>query len=160
MTVRLAGPDDEDELYELIMALDRDNNSFGIVPDETRIREYIQQGTQRAGGYHGVIDAPGGTATLEPKGQRIIGSIGVVFDRYWCAKNYNLQILWFFVRLEWRGNQYEEELMNWARAYRDKLREVAPIELIDSPFSRVRLPAKIRWWRKHGEQIGGIFIIR
>lgn len=135
------------------MDLNRENNSFGIELEPGRIREHIQLGTRREGGLHGVIDAPG---------NKIAGSIGVIWQREWFAKNYHWQILWFFVLSEYRSRHYDEALITWARRQRDdfSLRYGRAVPLIDAPFSRVRLPAKLRLWRRWGEQIGGIFLIR
>jgi len=159
MTVRLATQADEEPLYGLLLELERDNNSFGIVLSEERIREHIQLGTKREGGLIGVIDAPDPTDPIP-----LAGSIGVLtFDRFWCASNFHWSILWLFVRSDYRkGHRHADELVEWARDKRARFETSVrePVAFIDSPFSRVRLETKLRWWRRWGEQIGGIFLIR
>ena len=158
MTVRLAIPADEEPLYGLLLELERDNNSFGIVLDEERIREHIRLGTERKGALIGVVDARDPDDPV-----KLAGSVGIFTDRFWCDKNYHWAILWLFVRSDYRkGYPFAEDLMNWARRQRKLFEEALgkPVVLLDSPFSRNDLPIKIRWWRRYGEQIGAVFLIK
>jgi GNAT superfamily N-acetyltransferase len=150
---RLAVPADEDALYDLLMALAADNDTFGDELSESRIREYILKGTRIDGGMHGVIDGDG----------ELAASVGLVWDRWWYAKNFGLAQLWLFVRPEYRRRRYDDALIAWAKLMRVRMAEGVdhPVPLIHTVISQKRLPAKLRLWRRHGgEMIGGIFMIR
>ena len=151
--MRLAAPADEGALYSLLMSLEVENNSFGFDYDEDRIREHIRMGTTRQGGAHGVIDGEGCLA----------GSIGLIWDRWWFAKNYGLAQLWLFVRPEYRKFGYADDLARWAKRFREQVEDGAghKVGLVNCVISERRLDAKLRWWRRHsGKMIGGIFEIR
>jgi GNAT superfamily N-acetyltransferase len=150
---RLALPKDEDALYDLLMALAADNDTFGDELSESRIREHILKGTRIDGGMHGVIDGNG----------ELAGSVGLVWDRWWYAKDFGLAQLWFFVRPAYRRRGYEGELIKWAKEMRATMAAGCdhPIPLVHTVISHKRLPAKLRLWRRQaGEMIGGIFVIR
>jgi hypothetical protein len=151
--VRFAVPADEDALYDLLMALEEDNNSFGFDISEERIREQIKIGTEARGGAHGVIAGNG----------CIAASVGLVPDRWWFAEKWSLAQLWLFVRKEYRQSTYADDLQKWAKWFRSDLekRYGHPVPLINCVISRKRLPVKLRFWRRHsGEMIGGIFEVR
>lgn len=151
--MRFAEPADEDALWDLLMALDEDNNSFGFDVSEARIREHIRIGTERKGGAHGVIDGDGCLAA----------SIGIIPDRWWFSEEWSLAQIWLFVRREYRHLSYAEDLQEWGKWFRSGLEERygKPVTLISCVISHNRLPGKIRFWQKYcGEMIGGIFEIR
>ena len=151
--VRLAGPEDEDVLYALLMALAADNNTFGDELSESRIKEHILKGTRRDGGMHGVIDGD----------DELAASVGIVWDRWWYAKNFGLSQIWFFVRPEYRHQGYDRALIAWAKMMRSRLAAGVdhPVTLAHTVISEKRLSTKLELWRRHaGEMIGGIFIIR
>lgn len=154
--VRIAGPKDEDALFDLLMDLRRDNNSFGFQVDDDRVREHIRLGTQSIGGAHGVIDAPDQFGVLA-------GSIGMIFDRWWFSNEWGLAQIWLFVRPEYRkGTGYADALVEWAKEIRSALarRTGHRIRLANSVISEERLEIKLRFWRRHsGQLIGGIFEI-
>jgi GNAT superfamily N-acetyltransferase len=152
MTVRIADPADEDALLALLYALEADNNTFGDELDEDRIRLHIRLGTERKGGMHGIIDGDG----------ELAGSIGINFDRPWYGKNYMLAQLWLFVRPEYRGRGYEEELIAWAKKMRDIIAEGKPLPIIHTVISEKRLESKLRLWQRQSgsKMIGGIFLIK
>jgi len=152
--VRLAEPADEEPLFALLTALAADNNSFGDELDERRIREHIQLGTERRGGLHGVIDGDG----------ELAASIGIIWDRWWYAKQYMLSQIWLFVRPAYRHFPYERELIEWAKQKRRQIEAGAgqKVPLAHTVISQTRLPTKLRLWRRRSgsEMIGGVFLIR
>lgn len=151
--VRFAEPSDEAALWDLLMALNDDNNSFGFDVSETRIREHIRLGTERKGGAHGVIDGDGCLAA----------SIGIIPDRWWFSDNWSLAQIWLFVRKEYRHLNYAEDLQEWGKWFRSSLEEQYgyPVTLISCVISHNRLPAKLKFWGRYcGQMIGGIFEVR
>jgi hypothetical protein len=150
--VRLAQPSDEGALYDLLMSLERDNNSFGFAADEERIREHIRLGTEKKGGAHGIVDGNG----------CIAGSIGIIPDRWWFSAAWSLAVIWLHVRPEYRKSTYADDLCAWGEWFRASMEAGSgqQVRLVSAVVSRNRLPVKLRFWRKkYGEMIGGIFEI-
>jgi hypothetical protein len=151
---RIANPEDEGALFELLMALRDVNNSFGFQVDDA---QHIQMGTRGAGGLHGVIDAPDQPGVLA-------GSIGMVWDRWWFSNDWGLAQIWLFVRPEYRkGTRYADDLVNWAKERRAEMEAVSgqPVLMANAVISEERLDAKLRFWGRHsGQMIGAIFSIK
>lgn len=154
--VRLAGPADESALFDLLMSLRDDNNSFGFDIDGDRVSEAIMAGTRGKGGFHGVIDAPDAPG-------KIAGSIGIIWDRQWFSREWGLAQIWLYVRPEYRkGTRYADALVEWAKTIRDQLEQRAGqrVRMANVVISQERLEAKLRFWRRNsGEMIGAIFEI-
>lgn len=151
---RLATPADEDATYRLLLGLERDNG-IGYPHDEAKVRQAIRQGTERRGGYVVVIDDP-------DRPGEVVGSVGITWGEFWYGGTY-LAEQWLFVDPEHRrGTGYADALMDWAKWFRDALQEAAgrDIPCFTSVTSRKRFAAKQRWWRRRGEQVGAIFLLR
>lgn len=152
---RIADPADEDAIYRCLLGLEFDNG-LGFPHDEETVREAIRQGTDRKGGFVVVIDDP------EDPGE-VAATLGVHWGRFWYSRDHYLSETWLFVRPERRrGTGYAEALMAWAAWFRAQLEEAAGREV---PFftavnSRKRLATKMRWWRRRGELIGGIYLLK
>jgi hypothetical protein len=155
--VRLAGPEDEGALFDLLMAYKATDAFYGFSVDDARVGEHIQAGTRGRGGLHGVIDAPDKPGVMA-------GSIGMVWDRWWFSSEWGLAQLWLFIRPEYRaGTHYADELVTWAKERRAEMEAAAgqPIVMANVVISEERLDAKLRFWEKHsGKMIGAIFSIK
>lgn len=153
-TVRIATVEDEGGLYDALVALYADNSVAGsYTPDS--VRAQIRKGASEAdrfGGMIGIIDAPGGT---------IAATIGVFPSNLWYSHRCGLVELWLFVRPEYRHLGLHAKLFEFAKAYRDAMREQLgyKIELITSVASEKRLDAKIRLWSRFGRQLGAFFLV-
>ncbi len=156
MTVRVALQPDENPLFDLLMSLARDNNTFDFRVSDARVKETIMMGTHQKGGIHGVIDAPDRPGVLA-------ASLGMVWDRLWFSDEWGLAQIWLYVRPEYRkGTGYADELVNWSKEIRRDLETRAGhrVRMANSVISETRLDAKLRFWRKHsGEMIGAMFEI-
>jgi hypothetical protein len=154
LTIRLAGPEDEDKLFDLLLGLEIDNGFLDVPRSDARVRLHIELGTRQKGGIHGVIDGPDG---------RLAGSIGIIPNQFWYSEAWFYQELWLFVRPEYRkGTGYADELRGWASKVKRDFEAGAGQEVpfFTSVSSRKRLDLKIRWWRRWGEQTGAIFLLR
>lgn len=169
-SVRLAGPEDEGAVYDLLIALWRNNESgwgFPYRPETVLAR--IETGTRpdpatrsnpqdQRRGIIGLIDGPNG---------KLIGSVGLFLDpATWFTDALSLTELWLYVRQEARGMGHERDLFayaKWAHAH-----------LKASHGSDYRLPfplltglmhfgprygAMERLWRRRsgGTQVGSLF---
>lgn len=156
--VRVATEADEDALYELLKGLEEDNG-LGWPHDEERVRHHIELGTRRRGGIHGVIDDPANKTDAI----KLVGSVGVIFNQPWYAKDWFWHELWLFVLPQHRrGTGYADDLRQWMRWYQHAFEKAngARVPFFTSVTSRKRLDAKIRWWRRWGTQVGAIFELK
>lgn len=159
-SVRMAGPDDEAALYDLLMALDVDN-SFGIPHDPDRVRAAIEKGTRRQGSIIGVIDGRAGEYG-EGHEAHLAASVCLTLSQFWYSNVFFLSEIWLFVRPEYRHNHFERDLFQFAKWCREEMSRQNGDEMlaVSSVSSPNRLPAKLRLWSRYGEQIGGIFQIK
>lgn len=150
--VRLAGPADEDQLIEFLRDHPLADSAMLGEIDWDRVREHVRLGTQRKGGLHGIIDGDRGD---------IAGSIGMMWDRWWCVRNWGFAQLWLFVRPEYRRHGYERDLNEWAKRMRNAVQEGAghPVPITSAVVSDTRLDTMIRLWRRSGRMIGAVFQI-
>lgn len=153
--VRTASAVDEDRIYDVLMALHRDNPVD--VYDPARVREQIAKGASQAkewGGLIGVVDSP--------SGDEIIASIGIFPNRPWFSDTWNLYELWLFVHPAYRHNGLETDLFAFAIDYRRRMSQALgkEIRLFSSVTSLKRLAAKIRLWSRFGQMIGATFVLK
>ncbi len=153
--VRMAGPADEDALYDLLLALEADNG-FGIAHEEARVRAAIEKGTRRQGAMIGVIDGKKGEYG---EGGELAASVCLTLAQFWYADAWFLSEQWLFVRPEYRFNHFERELFQFAKWCREEFsrQNGSNTLLVTSVSSPKRLPAKIRLWSRHAHQVGAIF---
>ena len=157
-TVRVAGEADEAALFDLLMALYKDNG-VGIPPRPQDVRAAIQAGTRNgaeSGVLIGVIDGPDGI---------LIGTVCVMPSTFWYNTSPEYGYLaerWLFVRPEFRkGHTLHDDLFQAARCYKRQA-EIAlgkRVPLVSSVTSFKRLSAKMRLYRKYGRLCGGIYEI-
>ena len=133
MTIRLATPQDEEALYDLLVTLWKNNDcGWGFPYRPEIVLAVIEQGTRpdpatrrnprdQRRGLIGVIEDP------ETPG-RLIGSAGLFLDApMWFTDAVVPTELWMFVRPEARGRRhYERELASWTEKIRDDLRAGMP----------------------------------
>jgi hypothetical protein len=157
----MAGPADEDALFDLMMALDADN-SFGIPYDADRVRAAIKRGTEHQGSIIGVIDGRGGTYGEDSDNPKLVASICVTLAQFWYSNQWYLAEQWVFVRPDYRHNRFENDLFQFAKWCKNEMSRQNGDDtlLVTSVSSPNRLPAKLRLWSRHAQQIGGIFVIR
>jgi hypothetical protein len=155
-SVRVAGYDDEAPLYDLLMALYKDND-VGIPPRPHDVREAIRSGTRR-GAETGVL-----IAVADGEEGELAGSVCVVPATAWYNQSPEYGYLaerWLFVRPECRkGRTLHDDLFQAARCYKRQAENALGkrVPLISSVTSLKRLPAKMRLWRRYGALIGAIY---
>lgn len=163
MTVRLATKEDEDALYDLLMALHRDN-PLGLPYRPEVVLANIRSGTRPELGKPlaviGVID-DGSRETL-------LGSVGLflgqaawfVDDIWWLFER------WMYVRpTDPDRAAHSQALFAFCRESRDKMRADLgpdypwPLEVVMSWTGGDRQEAKDRLWSRHGTKVGSSFIL-
>jgi len=163
INVRLAGPRDEEPLYDLLMALADDNNAFGYPLDEEKIRDDIHLGTEHKGGYYGVVDGKPG---------ELAGAILIIWNRLRFTKRFHLEQIYLFVRPEYRRYRIADKLMEWIKSLRLIIEKDSdhPVHcfntLMTDPYKKTKagnriIDLKREWWRKHcGDPVGYVFLMR
>lgn len=149
---RAATERDEAALFDLLMDLDRDNG-FGHPINPDRVLDTIRRGTRHVDAFIGVVDAPDG---------RLAASVALMVTQYWYSDDCFLAEQWLYVRPEYRkGGEMNAELFRWADAMRGLMSREAgkEWEIISAFWTRSRLAAKLRLWRRYARQVGGVFII-
>ena len=153
-SVRVARESDEAPLFDLLMALYKDNG-VGIVPRPMDVRTAIRAGTREKNGtLIGVIDAEHGA---------LAGSVCIVPANWWYAQEtWYLAERWVFVDPQWRhGLRLYDDLFRYALAYKLSIEQETGQKwpLISSVTSTKRLEAKMRLWRRYGKLVVGIYVI-
>ncbi len=136
--VRLAGPEDEEKLFDLLLAFNEDNNTFNFEIDYDCIKEHIKEATEHRGGICGVVDTE--------KYDDIAGATNIVWKHSYFSKRYHLEETFLYVRPEYRKSRIADALMNWTKSVRSmiELDEGHPVILMTSVTSENRLAAKSR----------------
>lgn len=161
VTVHLATPDDEDALFDLLMALWRDN-PLGLPYRPEVVLASIRAGTRPAPGQPlaviGVIDGE----------RELLGSVGLflgpaawyVDDVWWLFER------WMYVRpTDPDRAAHAAALFAFCREIRDKMRADLgpeypfPFEVVMSWTGSDRQEAKERLWARHGTKAGSSFIL-
>lgn len=149
--VRIATEADEQKLYDCLMELYKDN-FLGFPLDEHRVWEHIRH-CCRGGG---------GTAAIIEHDNKVVATTAVTFGRMWYSNSPYLSELWLFCHRDYRKYGYPDRLVDFLYFYRDQCRHVETgraLPLISCVTSLRRLPAKMRWWRRWGRQVGATFLV-
>jgi len=111
-TVRIAGPQDEAALLEL-MLMDLRENAEHIAPiDDVKCMGHIQSGTRRRGGIVGVIDGP--------DGKPVAMTILVPQTWHW-SQGWFLQELINFVHPDHRKSRHVDDLLDFIKWASDNM---------------------------------------
>lgn len=139
-------PEDEDALYEFLTGPHGYRPSFFMFPlSETRIREHIRASL----------------SAIIRDGDDLVATIGGCWNRPWFSAKMMLELLWLLVHPDYRGHKYDDALIDWFKARRDEIAAEygQSVPIMDCVLGEERLPAKLRLWRRHGQWIGGVFLI-
>lgn len=149
--VRLAGPQDEEELFTLATNLHTENAIYRMNPDKVRaeIRASLSGQTDNAGN-----DVPQ-QGIIGIVGQRVIeGAAWLVYMQDWYTDDYSLQERFIHVKPEYRRSTNAKDLLAWAKRV-----AVHTCPLHIGIFSNERTEAKIRLYRKQlGEPVGAFWL--
>lgn len=154
-TVRVARQDDEPAIFDLLMALYKDNG-LGVAPRAADLRDNIRAGTRnpQSGVIIGIIDGPNGTAK---------GSVCLVPQSHWFnSAEWFLSERWLFLRPEFRlEHGHVDALFDFMVAYQAMAEESTGQKwpIVTSVSSLKRLDAKMRLWGRRAKLIGGIYVI-
>jgi N-acetylglutamate synthase-like GNAT family acetyltransferase len=141
-TVRLASPQDEEKILDLLMLMHEENGLFEM--DYDSVREMVRKVLNRENGIIGVIDGEDG----------IEAAVCLVIDRLWYAKTWCLNDVFNFVAPKYRRSTRAKSLISFAKDYSDQV----GIPLMMGIVSNVRTEAKIKLLERQMRKAGAFFI--
>lgn len=155
--VRIANPADEARLYVLLLKMHKEPIAHDIPVSPTRVIDQIKLATEHGAGVIGVIDGDIGD---------IAASVGIFLNRWWWSETPYHQMLWTFIRPEYRGRINPADLFRfskWAEtaaqeAFRAQGHEFRLITE-GAHAAGERLAARDRLWRRFGKRVGSVFLM-
>ena len=144
--VRVAKPEDEQPIFNMLVKLHEENSLFKMNPD--KVWKTIYRATQpdiRTGdvGIIGVIDGKDG---LE-------ASVGFYADAFWYTDEFMLSELWTFVLPAFRRSTHAKRLIEFGKWASLRLRVPYHTGII----SNIRTEAKVRLYKRQLDYFGGFF---
>ena len=149
--VRMAGPDDEDAILELLLH-DLKENAEHIAPiDNEKVLENIRAGTRQRGGITAVIDGP------DRKPVAVV--IMQPFQWWWSRGTYFFEIV-AYVHPEHRHSRHIDDLLQFERWATDQMgtRMGYRFYLLCGVLGAWRIRAKIALYRRKFRQAGAAFV--
>lgn len=146
--VRFATPDDEGEIFGLLLMLHAENAFYGLNPD--KVLEGIRWATRRKGGMIFVIE----------EGKRIVASLGLLIMTDWYSDDEYLSERWNFVHPEYRKSDYARKLLEqgkWAYEwFKANTGKQMPFQCGINSFDRTA--PKIRMYARQMPCVGAYFM--
>ena len=149
--VRLAGPDDETAILQLLFRDVEENASHIAPPSADRILAQIRLGTQQKGGFTAIIDGPDGT----PVAVAILNSA-----QWWWSEQFYLGDIVTYVHPDHRQSRYIDDLLDFERWLSDEMTAQygERVYLLCGVLGTRRMRAKIMlFWRRFTE-VGRAFL--
>lgn len=142
--VRLAKPEDEDEIFAICKLLHAENGLFPM--DEEKVRARIRECTGQKGGIIGVIGRPGEVEAI----------ICLVINQFWYSSEWSLDEQFAYVLPNHRRSSNAKELIIFAKACAEQLN----LPLVIGVLSNERTEAKVRLYeRQLGAPAGAFFLV-
>jgi hypothetical protein len=142
--IRLAGPQDEDKIMELMRAAFVEQPIFPL--DEAKMREMIRGCSTRKGGF---------IALAENSEGKIEGYLIAVLSQYWYSSQWHMEELSNFVHPDARkGTHHARDLIEFAKWFAETMK----VPLLMGIFSTQRLEAKIRLYQRQAKMAGAVFV--
>lgn len=150
--VRLAIPEDSQEIWRLFLQGHKENGIFTLAPEKVQWLmsralqpELIPLGDTGPRGVIGVIGPVGG---LE-------GLIFLTIGQYWYSNDYHLEEWLIYTDPEHRRSHHVQALIQWMK---DQV-EVTRLPLVTGVISNIRTEAKCRLYRRMLPKIGEFFYL-
>lgn len=149
VSVRVAGPSDEQDILELLKADLAENAAQISSIDEEKILSHIQSGTRRRGGFVGVIGKPAAAVVI------------LVPYQWWWSNGWYFQELVNFVHPDHRkGTRHASDLIDFAKWASDEQTRGFGyrVWLLCGVLGAWRVHSKLALYRRRAWQAGGAFI--
>lgn len=150
--VRIAGPNDEQAIFDLAV-LDLQENAASVAPiDMAQVRELVRLGTQhKEGVVIGVIDGPDG----KPVAFQILRP-----ERWWWSKAFYLCKMVDFVHPDHRKSDHAAKLIQFAKWATDFWTQDFGYQtyLLSGVLATMRMRGKVRLYSRRLTPIGAYFL--
>jgi len=143
--VRLAHPDDTDDIIDMCRRLHKENGLFSL--NETKVRQCIEKCFRREGSIVGVIGHPG----------ELKASTCLMFSDFYYTDDWHLAELWNFVEEDYRaaGLRYAEALIEFGKQCALQMR----MPLFTGIITNKQMAGKVRLYRRlYGHPVGAFFL--
>jgi hypothetical protein len=140
--VRFATPEDEEQIFALLMLLHSENGMFGV--NDEKVRAGIQWGTRRKGGLIWVT----------PERPRIVATMGMLIVQDWYSDDDYLLERWNYVHPKYRKSNYARKLIEQAKWTSNLLK--LPVQIGINSFDRTE--GKVRLYARHMACVGAFFM--
>lgn len=148
--VRIAGPQDEAAILDLLL-MDLRENAEHIAPlDEEKILENIRAGTRQRGGIVAVIDGPG----------KVPVAVTIMHPcQWWWSQGWYFFEIVMFVHPEHRKSRHVDDLLQFERWAADNMTKSMGYRcyLLCGVLGAWRIRAKIALYRRKFKQAGAAF---
>lgn len=142
-SVRLAMPEDEDEIMEMCRRLHGENGLFSL--SEEKVRGCLERYYRRDGVIVGVIGSVG----------KIEASTCLLFSEMYYTTEWHLAELWNYVQPEFRQSRNAEALIDFGKRSAVKI----GVPLITGIITNNRTAEKVRLYRRLLGYPGGAFFV-
>jgi hypothetical protein len=143
-TLRIAGPDDFQELFRICCLLHKENGQFSF--SELKVREIIWRSVNRDGGLVAVIGSPSDIKAM----------ILLTIEEVYYSQDQEIVERWNFVRPDCRKTDYAKQMIRFAKRCAAETGLVTSLGII----SDERLAAKRRLYERELSLAGYWFTIR
>lgn len=147
-TVRLAGPSDELDVFNLLK-MDLEENATQVAPiDPEKVMLTIQSGTRTRGGFVGVIGKPA------------IAVVVLIPCQWWWSNGWYFEELVNYVHPDHRKSNHASDLLDFCKWASDEQTRGFGyrVYLVAGVFGARRIYAKISMYRRKLWQVGGCFL--
>ena len=146
--VRFASPQDEDQIFALLMLLHSENGWFSV--NDEKVRKGIQVATRRQGGFIWVIDE----GWFTPGRPRVVATLGMLIVADWYSDDEYLLERWNYVHPKYRKSNYARKLIEQAKWTSDQMK--LPVQVGINSFDRTE--GKVRLYARHMPCVGAFFM--
>jgi hypothetical protein len=146
--VRFATPEDEDQIFALLMLLHSENGWFSV--NDEKVRKGIQIATRRKGGFIWVIDE----GWFAPGRPRVVATLGMLIVADWYSDDEYLLERWNFVHPKYRKSNYARKLIEQAKWTSDLMK--LPVQVGINSLDRTE--GKVRLYARHMPCVGAFFM--
>ena|SRR5712675_1124810 len=152
--VRIAGPQDYDEVWRLLMASHAENGIFPLAEDKVRwfVNRILYPETIPANdtGTRGVMGVIG------PVGAALEAIVFIVIGTFWYSGDKHLEEMTVFVDPNHRRSGHAVALLNWMKAQV----ELTGLPLMTGILSNHRTEAKCRLYQRQLPKMGEFYFVR
>ncbi len=141
LNVRIAVPGDEEDIFNLLCLLYKENALFTL--SRERAMQTFRKATHGQGGIIGLIETDKG----------LVGSVGLYLEQYWYTDDYHLSEYYNFTHPDHRKSGYAQDLIDFAKWCNENM----SVMLMMGIISNVQTLAKIRMYSKKLKLIGAFF---